>query len=67
MLILRAQLPPADRSVMDFSSSPTWPGLVNEFRHGREIHYADCAHFIPMQIPDEVVRVLQQEIAGWQT
>ncbi len=67
VLILRAQLPPADRSVMDFSSSPTWPGLVNEFRHGREIHYADCTHFIPMQIPDEVVRVLQQEIAGWQT
>ncbi len=66
VLILRAQLPPADRTKMDFSSSPTWPGLVNEFKQGREIHYPDCTHFIPMQIPDEVVRVLQQEVDSWQ-
>jgi lipase len=66
VLILRAQLPSADRTAMDFSSSPTWPGLVNEFRHGREIHYPDCTHFIPMQIPDEVVRVLQLELDSWQ-
>jgi pimeloyl-ACP methyl ester carboxylesterase len=66
VLVLRAQLPPADRTAMDFAWSPTWPELVNEFKHGREIHYADCTHFIPMQIPDEVVRVLQQEVKGWQ-
>jgi lipase len=66
VLILRAQLPPVERMAMDFASSPTWPGLVNEFKHGREIHYPDCTHFIPMQIPDEVVKVLQQEVQGWQ-
>ena len=66
VLIMRAQLPPEDRSAMDFASSPTWPGLVNEFKHGREIHYADTTHFIPMQIPDEVVRVLREEVAAWQ-
>ena len=65
VLILRAQLPPVERMAMDFASSPTWPGLVDEFRNGREIHFADCTHFIPMQIPDEVVRVLREEIAAW--
>jgi pimeloyl-ACP methyl ester carboxylesterase len=65
VLVLRAQLPPEDRSMIDFASSPTWPGLANEFKQGREIYYPDCTHFIPMQIPDEVVRVLQQEIESW--
>jgi lipase len=67
VLILRAQLPGTEQTAMDFSPSPTWPWLVKEFKHGREIHYADCTHFIPMQIPDEVVRVITNEIDRWQT
>ena len=64
--IMRAKAPPEDRSKMDFSSSPTWPGLVKLFRHGREIHLPDCSHFIPMQMPQRVIDVLQEEIAQWQ-
>jgi lipase len=66
VLVLRAPPPSADKTVMDFSTSPTWPGLVNEFKHGREIYRPDCTHFIPMQIPDEVVGLIRQEIEAWQ-
>lgn len=57
VLVVRAKRPPARRDVMDFSSSPTWPGLVDEFRNAREIHLADHTHFLPMEIPERV--------AGW--
>lgn len=63
--IMRAQLPPAERSQMDFASSPTWPQLVGELKQGRDLHYPECSHFIPMQMPDEVIRVLREEIGAW--
>ncbi len=65
VLIVRAQAPKAERGPMDFSSSPTWPGLVNEFPQGRETHYPDITHFIPMQVPERVVQILQEEIRAW--
>ena len=64
VLILRAKRPPKDRSAMDFSSSPTWPGLVNEFRHGREIHFPDRTHFLPMETPDEIAKLILEEAQG---
>lgn len=64
VLILRAKLPAPDRDVMDFSSSPTWPGLVTEFRRGREIHFADRTHFLPMEIPGRVAELIVEELAG---
>lgn len=65
VLIFRAKAPPGERGLMDFASSPTWPGLVGRFRQGREIHRPDVTHFIPMQIPDEVIRIIRQEIEAW--
>ena len=62
VLILRAKLPPEERSVMDFSSSPTWPGLVNEFRDGREIHFTDRSHFLPMEIPERIAELIKGEL-----
>ena len=61
VLILRAKLPPPDRQVMDFSSSPTWPKLAQEFERGREIHFADRTHFLPMEIPDRVAELILEE------
>lgn len=58
VMIIRAQRP-EDATLMDFSVSPTWPGLVQEFKHGRELHWQDCTHFIPMQRPDEVIQVIR--------
>ena len=58
VLVLRAKRPPPDRELMDFSSSPTWPGLAAQFPAGREIHLAERSHFIPMETPDEVAALI---------
>jgi lipase len=64
VFIMRAQEPDGTGiGNMSFAFSPTWPGLVGEFRHGREKHYPELTHFIPMQDPDEVERVLRAELA----
>ncbi|MBL6692014.1 MAG: alpha/beta hydrolase [Pseudomonadales bacterium] len=62
VLILRAKEPAPDRNIMDFSSSPTWPKLVDEFKNGREIYFADHTHFLPMEIPEQVTQIIQDEI-----
>jgi len=66
VLIIRAKEPPKDRNVMDFSSSPTGPKLVSEFRNGREIYFADKTHFLPMEIPEEITRIIDAEITSAQ-
>ncbi|MFN8644094.1 MAG: alpha/beta hydrolase [Candidatus Binatia bacterium] len=58
VFIVRAKEPPPHRSVMDFASSPTWSGLVGELRHGREAHWADRTHFLPMEVPRRVAEVI---------
>lgn len=63
--IMRAQIRTAEGTEPDFSTSPTWPGLVREFSHGRELHLEGCSHFIPMQVPDDVVAVIAEEVAQW--
>ena len=63
VLIVRAKSPPAARDVMDFSSSPTWPGLVGEFSNARDIHLAEFTHFLPMEIPDRIARFILDEAA----
>ena len=54
VLIIRAQEPSEDNPIQNFSASPTWIPLVNEFRNGRELHYPEQSHFLPMEIPDEI-------------
>jgi pimeloyl-ACP methyl ester carboxylesterase len=66
VLLLRAKEPPSDRNVMDFSSSPTWPGLVKELRKGREIHFRDHTHFLPMEIPERIAALIRAEACGSQ-
>ena len=61
VLILRAKLPPPEREVMDFSSSPTWPDLVREFRHGREVHFPEHSHFLPMEMPGRIAELILAE------
>lgn len=63
VLVLRAQEPSAEMTgAMFFSASPTWPGLAEEFRYGREIHFPDKTHFLPMEIPDEVAALIHKEL-----
>ena len=63
--IVRAMERAGDSLVSNFSASPTWSGLVGELTNGREIHLADCTHFIPMQKPDTVVEIVREEVADW--
>lgn len=50
--IVRACTHPEGRFVPDFSYSPTWPQLVNEFPRASEVHLAEATHFFPMEQPD---------------
>ena len=52
---------------MDFSSSPTWPKLVELLANGREIHFAEHTHFLPMEIPDRVAELVREEIEAAQS
>jgi len=61
VLVVRVKTPPPDRGVMDFSSSPTWPGLVGEFQNARELHLAERTHFLPMESPELVARLVVDE------
>jgi len=61
--VLRAQEPWSELTgPMAFSTSPTWPGLAAEFPNGREIHFPDKTHFLPMEIPDEVAALIRAEL-----
>ena len=63
VLVLRAQEPSREMTgPMAFSTSPTWPGLAAEFANGREIHFPDKTHFLPMEIPDEVAALIRAEL-----
>ncbi len=64
VLVLRAKLPPPDRTMMDFSSSPTWPDLAGELQDARDVHYADRTHFLPMEIPEEIAERIRTEVAA---
>jgi pimeloyl-ACP methyl ester carboxylesterase len=47
----------------NLAASPTWPGLVGALPQGREIYLPHMSHFIPMEDPDLVAKVIRQ-IAG---
>jgi len=49
--VLRARQREGDRSEMDFSVSPTWPGLAQSFSQGVDVYLPELSHFIPMQDP----------------
>jgi lipase len=36
---------------LDFSTSPTWAGVAGVFPNGRDAHWAELTHFIPMEAP----------------
>jgi len=61
VLVVRSMLPPKDRSPMDFSSSPTWPGLAAELENGRDLHLPNHTHFLPMEIPDRIAALILDE------
>ena len=53
-------------SALDFSISPTWPELAAHFRHGRDVHWPDLSHFIPMEAPERLAALIVEQMAGQQ-
>lgn len=62
VLIIRAKLPTAQRKTADYGSSPTWPGLVHEFRVGREVHLSEHSHLLLMQDPQRIAELIREEL-----
>ena len=53
-VVLRANPRDPDSKEMDFSASPTWPQLADQFPRGQDVHLPDLTHFIAMQDPQLV-------------
>ena len=49
--IIRARARRPGDSLFDFSSSPTWERLAEQFPDATDEQLADCSHFIPMERP----------------
>jgi len=41
---------------MDFTASPTWERLAEQFRNGHDVYLPHLNHFIPMQEPERVAQ-----------
>jgi len=61
--VVRAR--PQDPTVLPWDplGSPTWPGLATEFRHGRDLVFPEQTHFLPMQDPALMARLIDELIA----
>jgi lipase len=58
--VIRARL--AERSSsMDFSISPTWPRLSMMFPGGQDLHWSDLSHFIPMEAPARLAKLIGEQ------
>ena len=53
-IVLRANPRDPDSKEMDFSASPTWPKLADQFPRGQDVHLPELTHFIAMQDPQLV-------------
>jgi lipase len=53
-VVLRANPRDPDSKEMDFSASPTWPQLADQFPRGQDVHLPELTHFIAMQDPQLV-------------
>lgn len=55
--ILRAKFSPREGQ-MDFTNSPTWTELASVFPDARDVHLPDLTHFMPMQDPERIARLI---------
>lgn len=59
VVVLRAKgRDPDSHDAMDFSRSPTWPRIAEQFQRGRDVYLPQLTHFIPMQAPGLVARFI---------
>lgn len=57
--VLRAQVRTLEEwKTINFTKSPTWEALADQFPNGRDVYLPGFTHFIPMQDPDLVARFI---------
>lgn len=62
--VLRAMVrTEAEWRTTNFTKSPTWERLADQFKNGRDVYLPNFTHFIPMQDPDLVARFIADETA----
>ena len=59
--VLRAKPRDPESEAMDFTTSPTWEELANQFKVGTDVFLPELTHFIPMQDPGLVARYILYE------
>ncbi|OGA99182.1 MAG: hypothetical protein A3E25_07230 [Burkholderiales bacterium RIFCSPHIGHO2_12_FULL_69_20] len=60
VLVVRARAQDPSILPWDPLGSPTWPGLAGEFHHGRDRHFSDKTHFLPMEDPALMARLINE-------
>ena len=63
-VVMRAKQRTGPRETMDFSNSPTWPGLATALPNARDVYLPELSHFIPMQRPDLVATEIRDQLAN---
>ncbi len=58
--ILRAKPREPGSTEMDFSTSPTWPELVQAFQNAQDVYLPELTHFMPMQDPERIAGYILQ-------
>ena len=58
--VLRA--PPDLDNPANLAASPTWPGLVDALPNAREFYLPEFSHFIPMEDPALVARIIREAV-----
>lgn len=53
-----------EENPFNLAASPTWPGLAGALPDAREIYLPQLTHFIPMEDPGLVARVIREAVAG---
>lgn len=59
--VVRAKARTGPREGMNFGLSPTWPGLASKFRRGRDVYWPELTHFMPMQAPERLARLILEQ------
>lgn len=62
VLVVRARAQDPAIKPWDPLGSPTWPGLAQEFRQGRDLHLTDKTHFLPMEDPAYTAQLITDEL-----
>jgi len=62
VVVLRAEgRDPDEHEIMDFSKSPTWEKVAEQFPDGTDVYLPELTHFIPMQDPELVAGYIAGE------